>query len=305
MPDREELCHHRTEMPRWSDESTSGSERATTRPLEGQVSVVTGAGRGIGRAVALALSDAGSALVLGARTAGQLEEVAAEVGQRGGEALAVQLDVANPQSVRSFFTTVMDRFGRIDILVNNAGSNNGGEGGAVGPLWEINPDVWWNDVQVNLYGTFLCTHVALPHMVEANRGRIVNIVSTAAMIPWPYDSAYACSKAAVIRLTDSVAEEVRDRGVSVFALSPGSVDTELRAGAVDSPAGRKWLTRVNPNPQWVPAELPADAVVFLVSGVADGLSGRFLSVEWDLHELARRAPDIVDRDVLQLRFAPD
>ncbi len=292
-------------MRRSSNETTSGSERAATRPLENQVSVITGAGRGIGRAVALALSDAGSALALGARTVSQLEEVAAEVRQRGGNALAVQLDVTDPQSVRSFVATVVDRFGQIDILVNNAGSNSGGEDGAVGPLWEINPDVWWNDIEVNLYGTFLCMHVVLPHMVKAGSGYIVNIVSTAAMIAWPYDSAYACSKAAVIRLTDSVAEEVRDRGVSVFALSPGSVDTELRAGAVDSPAGRKWLTRVNPNPEWVPAELPADAVVFLASGEADGLSGRFLSVEWDLHELARRAAHIADRDVLQLRFAAD
>jgi NAD(P)-dependent dehydrogenase (short-subunit alcohol dehydrogenase family) len=283
----------------------SSSERAPTRQLEGQVSLITGAGRGIGRAIARALSDAGSAVVLGSRTLGQVEEVAAEVGRLGGRALAAQLDVTDPQSVRAFVALAVDRFGRIDILVNNAGSNNGGEGGAVGPLWEINPDVWWNDVEVNLHGTFLCTHVVLAHMVAAGRGRIVNIVSTAAMIPWPYNSAYACSKAAIIRLTDSVADEVRDRGVSVFALSPGSVDTELRAGAVDSPAGRTWLTRVNPNPQWVSAQLPADAVVFLVSGEADGLNGRFLSVEWDLGDLARRAADIAERDVLQLRFAAD
>jgi NAD(P)-dependent dehydrogenase (short-subunit alcohol dehydrogenase family) len=243
--------------------------------------------------------------VLGARRVVELEEVAAEVGALGGSALALQLDVTDSQSVRAFVATAMDRFARIDILVNNAGSNNGGEDGAVGPLWEINPDAWCNDVEVNLFGTFFCTHVVLPHMVVAGSGRIVNIVSTAAMIPWPYDSAYACSKAAVIRLTDSVAEEVRDSGISIFALSPGSVDTELRAGAVDSPAGRTWLTRVNPNPQWVPAELPATAVVFLASGEADGLSGRFLSVEWDLHELATRAHDIAERDVLQLRFSAD
>jgi NAD(P)-dependent dehydrogenase (short-subunit alcohol dehydrogenase family) len=279
--------------------------RSPTQLLEGRVSLITGAGRGIGRAIALALSDAGSALLLGARTVDQIEEVAAEVKQRGGEVLAVRLDVTDAESVRAFVGTAVDHFGHIDILVNNAGSNNGGKDGAVGPIWEINPDVWWNDVEVNLYGTFFCSHVVLPHMVAAGRGRIVNIVSTAAMIPWPYDSAYACSKAAVIRFTDSVAAEVRERGISVFAVSPGSVDTQLRAGAVDSPAGRKWLTRVNPNPQWVPAELPADAVVFLASGEADGLSGRFLSVDWDLHELARRAEGIAIRDVLQLRLAAD
>jgi NAD(P)-dependent dehydrogenase (short-subunit alcohol dehydrogenase family) len=275
------------------------------RPLEGQISLVTGAGRGIGRAAAIALSDAGSALVLGARTVDQLEEVAGQVTARGGEALVVPLDVTDPESVRRFAAAAIDRFGQIDVLVNNAGSNSGGDDGAVGPLWEINPDAWWNDIEVNLRGTFLCMHSVLPHMVAAGRGHIVNVVSMAAIMPWPYDSAYACAKAAVVRLTDSAAEEVGDHGVSVFALSPGSVDTELRGGAVDSPAGRRWLTKVNPNPQWVPAELPAEAVVFLCSGAADGLTGRFLSVDSDLPDQARRSADIRQRDVLQIRFAPD
>ena len=284
--------------------ATSSGELAG-RPLPGRVGLVTGAGRGIGRAVALALAEAGFRVVLGARTVGQVEDVASEVIRRGGEALAVHLDVTDPRSVDEFVATAVDRFGRVDVLVNNAGSNNGDEDGAVGPIGEINPGAWWTDIEVNLRGTFLCTHSVLPPMASGGGGHIINVVSMAAVMPWPYDSAYACSKAAVVRLTDSVAEEVRERGIRVFALSPGSVDTELRGGAVDSPAGRKWLTKVNPNPQWVPAELPAEAVVFLVSGAADGLTGRFLSVDWDLPDLARRAADIERRDVLQLRFVPD
>jgi NAD(P)-dependent dehydrogenase (short-subunit alcohol dehydrogenase family) len=273
-----------------------------TRPLDNRVSIVTGAGRGIGRAVSLALASAGASVVLAARTTAQLEQVQVEVDQQGGTALAVQADVADPASVQRLVDSTLDRFGRVDVLINNAGSNDGGPDGAVGELWNVNPDAWWHDVEVNLRGTFLCSRAVLGHMVTAGRGHIVNVVSTAAAIPWPYDSAYACSKAAVIRLTDSLADEVRDHGVHVFALSPGSVDTELRAGAVESPAGRKWLTRVNPNPDWVPADRPAEMVLTLVSGRADGLTGRLISVEWDLDELAGRAEEIAERDLLQLRL---
>jgi NAD(P)-dependent dehydrogenase (short-subunit alcohol dehydrogenase family) len=294
-----------TEASRSARQEGPSAEAAATRSLEGRVSLITGAGRGIGRATGIALSDAGAAVILGARTLLQLEEVAEEVSRRGGQALAVQLDVSDPESVTRAVAAGVDRFGPIDILVNNAGSNNGGDDGSVGPIWEINPDSWWTDVEVNLRGTFLCSHAVLPHMVAGGRGHIINIVSLAANLPWPYDSAYACSKAAVVRLTDSIAEEVRDHGVYLFALSPGSVDTELRAGAMDSPAGYKWLRRVNPNPVWVPAHRPAEATVFLASGQADGLSGRFVSIDWDLQDLARRAGDIAQRDVLQLRFAPD
>ncbi len=272
---------------------------------QGRVSLITGAGRGIGRAVALALVDAGHAVVLGARTAGQVEDVAREVTERGGQALALPLDVTDPGSVDAFTAAAVDRFGRVDVLVNNAGSNNGGPDGALGPIGEINPAAWWHDIEVNLKGTFLCTHAALPHLVAGGGGHIVNMVSLAAIMPWPYDSAYACSKAAVVRLTDSLAAEVRERGVSVFALSPGSVDTELRGGAVDSPTGRKYLNKGNLAPRFVPAELPAQATVFLVSGAADGLTGRFLSVDWDIPDLARRSADIEARDALQLRFIPD
>jgi NAD(P)-dependent dehydrogenase (short-subunit alcohol dehydrogenase family) len=271
-------------------------------PLEGRVSIVTGAGRGIGRAVALALAVAGSRVVLGARSLPQLDEVATAIAERGGQALAVALDVTDPDSIGQFVDRAVTSFQRLDVLINNAGSNNGGDDGAIGPLWEINPEAWWYDIEVNLRGTFLCTRAALPHMISTGGGHIINVVSTAAAMAWPYNTAYACSKAAVIRLTDSVAEEVREKGVYLFALSPGSVDTELRAGAVESAAGHRWLTKVNPNPRWVPAEAPAAAVVLLASGEADGLSGRFLSVDWDLAGLAQRAEDIAARDVLQLRL---
>lgn len=264
--------------------------------------MVTGAGRGIGRAVCLALAQAGSSVVLAARTENQLEDVKAEIEKQGGTAIAVPTDVTDSASIEHLIDATLDRFGAVDVLVNNAGSNNGGPDGAIGELWNVDPDAWWTDIEVNLRGTFLCSRAVLPSMVAAGRGHIVNVVSLAAAMPWPYDSAYACSKAAVIRLTDSLAGEVRDRGVRVFALSPGSVDTELRAGAVASPAGRQWLPNVSTDPEWVPAERPAAIVAQLVSGQADELTGRVFSVDWDVDELIGRSAEVVDRDLLQLRL---
>jgi NAD(P)-dependent dehydrogenase (short-subunit alcohol dehydrogenase family) len=275
--------------------------------LEGRVSLVTGAGRGIGRATSVALAEAGSAVVLGARSVDQLEEAAAEIRSRGGRALAARLDVTDQDSVESFVRTALETFGHVDVLVNNAGSNNGSDDGAVGPLWEINPDAWWGDVEVNLRGTFLCTHTVLPHMIWQGRGHIVNVSSMGpATLAWPFNSAYACSKAAGLRLTDSLAAEVRERGVFVFALSPGRVKTQLMRDAIDTDAGRKYLLPLMaglPNKEISP-DVPADAVVFLVSGRADALTGRLLRAGWDLEDLAARAGDIAARDGLSLRLTP-
>jgi NAD(P)-dependent dehydrogenase (short-subunit alcohol dehydrogenase family) len=143
-------------------------------------------------------------------------------------------------------------------------------------------------------------------MVAQGRGHVVNITSLVAGIPWPYDSAYACSKAAQIRLTDSLSGELHGRGIYVFALSPGRISTELVDGAVNTQAGRKWLAPLVAEQPFTaaPPEAPAREVVFLVSGDADQLSGRVLHAGWDLPDLARRAADIAERDVLQIRFAP-
>jgi NAD(P)-dependent dehydrogenase (short-subunit alcohol dehydrogenase family) len=274
--------------------------------LVGRVSLVTGAGRGIGRATAVALADAGSAVVAGARTTSQVEDAAKEIESKGGRALGVQLDVTDLASVRRFVATALDTFGRVDVLVNNAGSNNGSDDGAVGPLWEINPEAWWTDVAVNLRGTFLCSHAVLPHMVAQGRGHIVNVTSMVAAIPWPYDSAYACSKAGQVRLTDSLAAELQGKGVFVFALSPGRVRTELVDGAVRTPKGQQWLApevgkQIYPD---VPPEFPAGEIVYLVSGEADGLTGRVVHAGWDLRDLAKRSARIAERDALQIRLVP-
>ena len=201
--------------------------------------------------------------------------------------------------MRQFVATAMDRFGRIDLLVNNAGSNNGGSGGALGPLWEIDADAWWRDIETNFRGTFLCAHHALAPMIAAGRGRIVNVVSKAAAMAWPFNSAYACAKAASIRLTDSLAAEA---ATGRLRLLPG---TRLsRDGFLGDVRPLRGGTAMAPRDH---SELGPSAACRAKDRIhrerrADELTGRYLSVEHDLAELASHASEIASRDVHQLRL---
>ena len=267
-----------------------------------RVSLVTGSGRGIGRAIALELARSGSDVALVARSIRQLEETASLIETIGRKARVLPADVTDPDGATWVVREVLERLGPIDLLVNNAGSNNPSATGAIGPLWEINPEAWWHDVSVNLLGPFQFCRAVLPGMVERKSGRIVNIVSNSASRPAPFDSAYACSKAALVRLTDSLAVEVADYGISVFALSPGIVRTDLTDAISDSDSGNRWLGRQRAGHIYIDAEVPARAVVTLASGVADGLTGRFLRVTDDILDLADHSAEIMENDLYQLRY---
>jgi NAD(P)-dependent dehydrogenase (short-subunit alcohol dehydrogenase family) len=272
--------------------------------VDESVAFVTGAGRGIGRATALAFAESGRAVVLGARTETQLDETAHLIEAAGGRALTAAVDVTDEASVDAAFERALAEFGRIDVLVNNAGSNNGGPDGAIGPLWEINAKAWWHDVTVNLLGTVLCSRAALRHMVPRREGRIVNVAAMSCARPAPHDSAYGASKAAVVRLTDSLAIEVAPYNVFVFAMAPGAIQTDLVAGVIDSESGRRWLPQVRADivTRFLPAEVPARLIVDLASGKADALTGRLVRVDDSLAELAARAEQIAVEDLCQLRY---
>jgi NAD(P)-dependent dehydrogenase (short-subunit alcohol dehydrogenase family) len=193
---------------------------------------------------------------------------------------------------------VTGRFGRIDLLVNNAGAN-----AVFGPAWEVDPDAWWADVRVNLLGPFLCSAAVLPAMIARGCGRIVNLASGAAGRAFPDNSAYAASKAALVRLTDCLAAETSPHGVLVFALGPGTVRSEMSLGLERSADGRRWLGDVIAALRFVPAEVPAAAVVLLASGQADELSGRWLDAADDIRGIAAQAEDVRTRELFQLRRA--
>jgi NAD(P)-dependent dehydrogenase (short-subunit alcohol dehydrogenase family) len=262
--------------------------------LAGQVALITGGGRGIGRALAQAFASAGAAVCVIARSDDQLRETVAMIRASGARAISVAADVTDARALISMRDRVEAELGPIDLLVNNAGS-----GQAIGPLWESDPDEWWHDVETNLRGPFLCCRTVVPGMVVRRRGRIINLASGIATGPFPYTSAYGSSKAGLLRLTDCLANELRaaEAGVSVFAVSPGGVRTAMMEHAINSPQGRRWLSPFAGNLQLISTDRIAELALFLASGEADVLSGRFISVNDDVRELVRRAQH-VERDNL-------
>jgi NAD(P)-dependent dehydrogenase (short-subunit alcohol dehydrogenase family) len=267
------------------------------------VALITGASRGIGRATALRFAATGARVALLARSAEGLQETLAAVRGAGGAGGAFIADVTDEQAIARAHEQVLAELGPVDVLVNNAGV-----AGPTGQMWEVDPRQWWDTVEVNLRGTFVCSRTVLPGMVLQGKGRIINVASNAGAHRWPYFTAYAASKAAVIKLTESLASETRAHGVSVFAVHPGLVRAGLTVPALAErprpPEGsiaervQSWFERQIAEGRTVSAEQAADFVVDIASGRADALSGRYIAIEDDLDALVERAQE-VRRDNLQ------
>lgn len=259
------------------------------RPLAGEVAIVTGGGRGIGRAAAQALAQAGARIALAARSSDQLEETARLIREQGGEALTFPLDVTDQAAVEAMVRDTEARLGPVDLLVNNAGAS-----GHENMLWEEDASDWWRVVEVNLRGSFLCARAVLPGMIARKRGRIINVVSGAGTAPFAVNSSYPVSKAALFRLTDCMAAMTDPHGVSVFAVSPGLVHTVMADGMQ--------MFKELPEEAWLPIERSAELCVALATGIADRLSGRYIHAEDNLTELIGRADEIVQDDLYVLRL---
>jgi 3-oxoacyl-[acyl-carrier protein] reductase len=257
--------------------------------LTGQVAIVTGGGRGIGRSIAQALAAAGVKVAISARTRDQLDETVALINQAGGQAISFTLDVTDQPAVEHMVTETTRQFGSVDLLVNNAGIV-----GDEAPIWDAAAADWWHVVEVNLYGSFLYARAVLPGMIARRSGRIINVSSGLGTSPSSIYSSYSVSKAALFRLTDCLAEMTRKDGVSVFAISPGLVRT---ASALDLP-----IYKDVPDSDWVPVERAAELCVFLATGKADRLSGRYLHASKDITELVQRTDEILANDLYVLRL---
>jgi NAD(P)-dependent dehydrogenase (short-subunit alcohol dehydrogenase family) len=265
--------------------------------LAGQVAIVTGAGRGVGRAISQELAAAGAAVAVSARSRDEIEAVADSIVRAGGRAAAIAADVTNPEEVNSLVAETETRLGAPTLLVSNAGTWR-----HVGPLADADPEDWWGDVEVSLKGTFLCARAVLPGMLARSRGRIVAISSFAAIAPRPYTTAYASAKAAVLRVIDSLAAELEGTGVRAFAITPGFVRTELVESVAASEAGRRYLPELADRQDALEPERAGQLVVEIASGRLDPLAGRFLHVLDDVDELLARADEIAEQDLYTLRL---
>ena len=248
----------------------------TAGVLAGQRALVTGASRGIGRAIALAFAQAGADVVVLARNTEMLEALVAQIESAGGTASAVTCDVTDAEQVQAAVSGILAD-GPIDVLVNNAGGNSFSS-----PLVSMRPAGWTKTQILNVESTVWLLQAVLPGMIEARRGSIINVASVAGTAGAPLMSHYAAAKAAVISLTQSVALETASAGVRVNALVPGWIDTDLTAFLRgDAQVERGVLERV-PMQRWGTAEEIADAALFLASGASSFMTGQSLVVDGGL-----------------------
>lgn len=252
--------------------------------LQSRLALITGGGRGIGRAIALAFAREGAQVAVAARTLEQVEQVAGEIAAGFNmKALPVACDVSDPASVEQMYAKVYEVFGRgPDILVNNAGIAESA------PLTKTDNDLWHRHLAINLSGTFYCTRAAIPQMIERGWGRVINIASIAGKTGGPYIVAYSASKHGVLGLTRSAALETAAKGITVNAICPGYVDTDMTTRGIENITKKTKLTadqamesikKLSPQNRIIAPEEVAALALLLASEDGRGINGQAINVD--------------------------
>lgn len=273
--------------------------------LDGRAAVVTGGSQGLGLAVAGAFAAEGADVLICSRGDEALEKARVSLSARtrtGRRVLAVAADVSRPEDSERLVSTALDAFGRLDALVNNAGVY-----GPMGPLEDVDWGEWARAIEINLLGTVLPCRAALPHMKNAGRGKIINLSGGGATAPMPRISAYAASKAAVVRFTETLAEEVRRDGIDVNAVAPGALNTRLLEQVLSAGADRVGADYYGKSVEQkatggASMDRAAALCVFLASAGSDGLTGKLISAVWDPWDtLPVHATALCNSDIYTLR----
>jgi NAD(P)-dependent dehydrogenase (short-subunit alcohol dehydrogenase family) len=273
--------------------------------LAGRAAIVTGGSHGLGLEIARAFVTAGARVVVCARDEAALDRartVLESVAPEVGSVATATADVSQPESVERLVAHAVARFRRIDVLVNNAGIY-----GPMGPIEDVAWAEWEQAIRVNLFGSVLCCRAVLPHFRAHGYGKIIQLSGGGATSPLPRLSAYAASKAAVVRFAETLAEEVRGTGIDVNAIAPGALNTRLLDEVLDAGperVGNSFYERAveQHSSGGTPLELAARLAVFLASADSDGISGKLISAPWDPWEdLPSLADDLRETDVYTLR----
>jgi NAD(P)-dependent dehydrogenase (short-subunit alcohol dehydrogenase family) len=243
--------------------------------------IVAGAGRGIGRVIALAFAREGARMVLAARTEGELAETAGVCHEAGGTAISVVTDVSKWDQVQSLIAIAMQEIGPVNTLVNTAGVI-----GPIGPTADIDVTTWTDAVEVNLFGAFYLCRAIVPHFIQQRHGKIILLGGGGATAPMPNFSSYAASKAALVRLAETLAEELKTFNIQVNIIAPGLVDTRIQDEVLAAgPRAGTQLEKVRQARETgvgaVPPEVAASLAVFLASSEAGQLTGKLIAAPYD------------------------
>ncbi len=246
--------------------------------LEDRVAIVTGASRGIGEAVAVRLAEAGASVVLAARKAEALEGVAARIRERGGKALAVAAHTGKEAEVKALVARALEAFGKIDVLVNNAATNP-----YFGPLLDTEEAAWDKTLEVNLKGYFWCAREVARHLQERSaKGSIVSVASVAGIRAAPFQGIYGMSKAAVISMTQTLAQELGASGIRVNAIAPGLVETRLAGAIVGNDELRQRIADRTALGRHAQPDEIAGAALYLASDASSFVTGQVIVVDGGL-----------------------